>query len=254
MRRIFGITAAALLLVGVGVAVAHSNNKSIRSVSATFGPTTASDVKTSTCTDPSNKTYTRTSGTYNGTASSTEPSLNGPIKIDASSLINSDGDGIVEGKLRIEASDGTRTSAYFTAVHAVGGKIAGLAVGHTTSSGGQLIANFSADFSAATGFTNAKLGVTAGGNAVLITRGGCRPSESKSKPEHVEAHGKIGQVSSTSITVAGITCSVPTNLQSTVAKLTTDDYVSIKCDVVSGQTPVLTRVSGWHSKHDKHDD
>ncbi len=263
MRRMIGIAAAAFLLVGAGVAVAHSSNaKSVRAVSATFTAKTVSELRTSTCTSPDGKTYVSTRATYTGTTTGGEWGTNVPVKIDASSLINAtDKVGIVEGKLRIEGADGKRASAHFTTVYS-NGTVAGLAVGRSDPDAG-LVANISATFdpSSSGGFDSAKVGgQTAPGDAVLITRGGCRPSDQKTKPERIEAHGKITAIgaNSSSISVAGVTCTVPSDLQSTVGKLKVGDSVSITCDVANGAS-TLTRVSGWghsNSKHhgSKHDD
>jgi hypothetical protein len=253
MRRIIGITAAALLLVGVGVAVAQSE-RSIKQVSATLAATAASDVRTSTCTGPDGKTYTKTHGTYTGATAGGDWGANAPVRIHASSLINSDGDGVVEGRLRIEAADGRHVHAHFTTVYS-DGPIAGLAQGHASSPGGKLIANFSADsYSGTGGFTNVKVGGgTTGGYAVLITRGGCRPGETpKPKPEKIEARGAITELPAGAIKVAGVTCTVPSDLASTVAKFKVGDYVRIKCEVANGAT-TLTRISGRHDKADRDD-
>lgn len=258
MRRIFGIAAAALLVVGVGVAVAHSNNKSIGAVSAAFTAKTVSELRTSTCTSPDGDTYVKTRATYTGATTGGDWGMNTPVKIDASSLINTtDKVGVVEGKLRIEAADGKKVSARFTTVYS-NGIVAGLTEGHA-SPDARLLGNFSATFdnSSTGGFDSGEVGgQTLPGDAVLITRGGCRPDEQKSKPERIEARGKITEIGSgpSSISVAGVTCTVPTDLQSTVGKLAVGDFVSIKCDVENGAT-TLTKVSGGGpgSKHDKHD-
>jgi hypothetical protein len=246
MQRLIAITASALLLVGVGVAVAHSD-KSVKQVSATFTATDTSALRTSSCTGPDG-TYVRAHATYSGSAVSSDASLNGAARIEATSLINTTtGDGVVTGKLRIDAGD-KRAVAHFTAVY-TNGAIAGLAEGHTASPGAALVGNLSAGYSTTGGFTDGKLGGgTSGGNAVAVTRGGCRPSSSSPKPERVEARGAISAVSSSSITVAGVTCSVPADLQEKVGKLHTSDVVTIHCEVANGTT-TLTKVSGKRS-HD----
>jgi hypothetical protein len=231
----------------VGVAVAHSD-KSIKQVSATFAATTASDVRTSTCTGPDG-TYVRSRGTYSGNASG-DASLTGPIKIYATSLINTTtGDGIVEGKFAIATSGDHRAAVHFTTVYS-DGAIAGLARGHTASPGAKLVGNISGGFSSAGGFTDGKLGGgTAGGFAVTLSRGGCRPAEATPKPERIRVRGTISAVSSSLITVAGVTCTVPANLQGAVSNLHVSDRVEIKCEVANGVT-TLTRVSHGHSgKH-----
>jgi hypothetical protein len=252
MRKVILMTAACLL-IGTGVAVAHGfDAKSIRQASATFGPTTTSKLRTSTCTG-TDGTYAKSVASYSGTFTSTEPSLNGPGRLDAASLINTTtGVGTVWGELRIDTTDGRRTSAHFEGVLAHG-SLVGLAEGHTRPGPGEtkVLANISADYTTTEGFKNGKLGGgTAAGEAILITRGGCEPQKAP-KPERIKARGGVSNVSSTSITVAGVSCNVPTSLQSKVANLKVGDRVEIECEVANGAN-TLTKVSG--KGHDRHDD
>jgi hypothetical protein len=254
MRRMILVTAAGLLLVGAGVAVAHGfDSRGVKAVNATFTATGASDVRTTTCTGEDG-TYEKSRGTYAGTADSTEASLKGNATISATSVINTTTKvGIVSGDLRIETADGGRTRAHFDGVF-TDGKLVGLATGGTRhghdNAGVKLLANLSADYGAATGFANGKVGTDVAGGAVLITPGGCRPA-APSKPDHITASGKITAVSDTSITVAGVTCSVPDTLKSSVSTLKTDETTTIECDVVNGAN-TLTRVGGDHYKGSRH--
>jgi hypothetical protein len=250
MRRIILAMSAGLLLVGAGVAFAHGfDGRSVKQVSATFTATTVSKLRTATCTG-TDGSYAKSQATYTGTATSTEPTLNGPVKIEAGSFVNTTtGVGTVWGQVRIDAADGKHTSAHFEGV-LTHGSVVGFADGRTRPGHdeGKLLANLSADYTAAGGFANGKLGGgTAAGDAVVLTRGGCHPPKPP-KPERVKAHGAITAVSSTSITVAGVTCGVPATLQSDVAKFKVADLVEIECDVANG-TNTLTHVSGKH-----HDD
>jgi hypothetical protein len=244
------VTGAAFLLVGAGIAVAHGfDSKSVRQVSATFSATPTGTVRTATCTG-ADGTYAKSQGTYTGTATSSEPSLNGSASIEAASFVNTTTNvGTVWGKLRISTADGRRTTADFEGV-LTHGSVVGLAEGRAHPRGGvKLLANFSADFSAG-GFMNGKLGGgTAAGDAVLIEQGGCKPPKPPKppKPEKVNARGAITAVSSSSITVAGITCNVPANLQNEVSKVKVNDVVTIECEVASG-TSTLKHVSR-HGHH-----
>ncbi len=247
MRRISLLMAAGLLLVGAGVAVAHGfDSNALKQVGATsFTATTASDLRSSTCTGATGS-YTKSRGTYTGSVTSTEAALNGPAKIDASSLVNTTtGVGIVSGEVRIDTANGGRTSAHFEGV-LTHGSVVGLAEGGTRSGheGDKvaLLGNFSADYSAAGGFSNGKLGGTASGDAVLISRGGCSAPK-PSRPEHIKARGAITAASPTLITVAGVTCNVPASLQGAVAKVKVNDVVEIECDVANA-TNTLTKLSG----------
>jgi hypothetical protein len=253
MRRLIWIAAAGLALVGAGVAVAwEGQSKSVTKVSATFAAGTGSDVRTSTCTG-SDGTYVGTSGRWTGTAQNAagDAALNGNATIDAYLLINqTTGVGTVSGRLRIDTSDGKHTAAGFDAVYS-GGHVVGLAEGHG-SSGQRIVANISADWTPTGGFANGRLGGgTAGGDAVELTSGGCRPQTVK--PETIELHGAVTiGTNNASVTVAGVTCTVPSNLTSTVASLHNGDRVAIKCTSASG-TNTLVQVNGEHSNgKDKH--
>src|SRR4051794_1894667 len=182
MRRLIWLAVAALALAGAAVAVAHEGEggKSVKQVSATFTATTAGDVRTSTCTDASNVVYTTTHGRWSGTAAG-DPTLSGNATVDAEIVVNASGDGIATGKLRIDGAN--HTSASFEGVVSGGSHISGLAEGHGSAPWSRLIANVSADWSSAGGFANGKIGGgTAGGNAVTVTSGGCRPAKAP-KPE-----------------------------------------------------------------------
>jgi hypothetical protein len=249
MRRLILITAAGLALLGAGIAVAHEGgSKSVKQVAATFTATSGSDVQTSSCTGSDNVTYTTTRGRWTGTAQTTAPagdtSLSGNATVDAQFIVNSSGDGFVTGKLRIDGSN--HTSAWFEGVVSGGSHIAGLAEGRGSAPWSRLVANLSADWSSAGGFTNGKLGGgTANGNAVVITSGGCKPPKPP-KPETNEAHGSLTLgANNATVTVTTLTCNVPANLAADVAKFHTGDRVEIKCTSASG-TNTLARITGHH--------
>jgi hypothetical protein len=248
MRRLIWIAVGALVLVGAGIAVAHGNNgKSIKQVSATFAAATAKNVRTNTCT-ATDGTYATTRADYTGTATSSEATLNGTASVSAESVINTTtGFGTIGGRIRIDTADGKHTVAQFDAVYS-NGHIAGLAEGRGSEhSWNKLVANLSADYTAAGGFLNGKLGGTTGGDAVLVSSGGCKESSS-SKPETIEVHGAITAASATSITVAGVTCTVPASLSAVVAALHVTDRVELKCTVAGGVN-TLAHVDGDHDHH-----
>ncbi|HZO96687.1 MAG TPA: hypothetical protein VFB42_04880 [Gaiellaceae bacterium] len=246
MRRLTWISATLLALVGAGIAVAHGGgSKAVAATSATFSATTPGTVRTSTCTAADGKVYATTHGRYTGAAASSDGALNGPATLDVVSLINqTDNVGTVEGLLRIDGSGG-RTVAHVEAVYS-GGHLAGVAEGHGSAPWNRLLANVSGDFSAAGGLANGKLGGgTAGGDAVVVTAGACRPAPSP-KPETIQAHGNVTAVSGTSISVAGVTCNVPN--ASMVNGIQTGDRVEIKC-TASGGANTLVRVERKHGDH-----
>jgi hypothetical protein len=239
MRRLIWFAATVLVLVGAGIAVAHDNNgKSIKQVSAAFTAGTASNVRTDTCT-ASDGTYTTTHGRWTGAATG---DLSGTATIDAEIVTNPAGDGTVSGRLRIDGTD--HTVAQFDAVIGAGGNLAGLAEGHGSAPWNKLIANLSANWTAAAGFTGGKLGGgTTGGNAVVVSSGGCRPVKPP-KPETIQLKGAV-TIGAGTVTVAGVACTVPSTLATDVAKLTNGDHVDLTC-TVSGGVNTLSHVEGDH--------
>jgi hypothetical protein len=232
--------AAALSASGFAVAHGIDGARSARSVTATFTATAASKVETVTCTTSEGKTLVRTSGTYTGTASG-DPDLTGPVTLQARSTINtSDNVGVVSGNLRIDVASGADTRGQFDAVYQ-SGQIAGLVTGEAHDPRAKLLANLSSGFTAAAGFTAGKLGGTSGGGAVELGPGRCEPAVTPRQSSRAE--GSVSAVSATSITVAGLTCSVPTELQSSAARVAVGMRVEIRCSLVNGAN-ALVKVSG----------
>jgi len=233
MKRTLTLAAlvvAALSAASIAVARGLNDTKSARALTGTFTATSASHVSTRTCTTSDNKALVVTDGTYTGTASG-DPDLTGNATLRARSVINTtDGIGRVTGTLRIDVS-GRDTQAQFDSVYS-GGTIAGLAVGHAHDPAARLVANLSAGFTSTGGFTDGKLGGSAGGAAVELTPGTCRPM--RTIKEHSAARGTVGANTGTSITVAGLMCSVPSALQPKVAKFPTGSRAEIHCTLASG--------------------
>jgi hypothetical protein len=243
MKRALAVAAASVAALGAaGLAVAHGvdGTANVRSLAGTFAATTASKIQTSTCTTADNKTIVSTNAVYAGTATG-DADLTGPATLRARSTINTtDNVGVVSGTLRIDVASGRDTEAAFTGACS-GGSVAGLAVGRAHDPGARLVANISASFSSSGGFTNGKIGGSAGGASVELGVGRCQSV--RTTPQKSEARGTVSAVSTTSITVAGLTCVVPTSLQSKVAKLTVNSRAEIHCALVNG-TNTLTRAEG----------
>jgi hypothetical protein len=233
MKRTLTLAAlvvAALAAASIAVARGLNDTKNARAVTGTFVATTASHVNTRTCTTSDSKALVVTDGTYTGTASG-DPDLTGNATLRAHSVINTtDGIGRVTGTLKIDVS-GRDTQAQFDTVYS-GGSVAGLAVGHAHDPAARLIANLSAGFTSSGGFTDGKLGASTGGAAVEMTPGTCRPM--RTIKEHSAARGTVSANSGSSITVAGLTCSVPSNLQSKVGNFPMGSRAEIRCTLVSG--------------------
>lgn len=238
MKKLLLATALLMALATAGVAVARGldDAKSVTAVSGTFTATTVSNSQTRSCTTTDGKTLATTRATYSGAATGSAD-LTGPITLQTSSLVNTtDGVGTVEGKLKIAASGGT-TVAQFSGVYDHG-SVAGLAAGHGATRSAKLLANVSGSFTASGGFASGKIGGgTAGGSAVELGPGRCAPASAVR--ESAEARGTISAVSSTSITVAGLTCVVPSTLAVKVQGLHTGDRVEIRCTTANGATTLV---------------
>jgi len=245
MRRLTFTAVVLIALVAAGYAVAHGieGAKSAKAVAGTF-TATAATTSTRTCTTTDGKTIVVTDGKYTGAAAG-DPDLTGPITLRARSTVNTtDGVGVVDGRLKIDVASGRDTEAEYAAVYDHG-NIAGLAVGRAHDPSAKLIANLSAGFAAATGFTSGKLGGgTSGGSAVEVGGNGCRPSQPIT--EKSEARGTISALSTTSITVAFLTCTLPSDKSADVnAKFKQGDTANIACAFANGQN-TLTRIEKRH--------
>jgi hypothetical protein len=186
MRKFLIVAVGVLALTTTGLAVAKGlkGTKSMKAVAGTFTATTASHVDTKTCTTSDGKTIVASHGRYTGTSAG-DPDLTGPVTLDVHSVVNTTDDvGVVEGKLKVDVASGKDTNAHFQAVYDHG-TLAGLARGHAHDPGVQLLANLSAGFTAAGGFTDGKLGGSAGGSAVEFGPGKCEPVKAPKaeKPE-----------------------------------------------------------------------
>jgi hypothetical protein len=243
MRKLTYTAVALVALVVTSYAVADGieGAKSATRVAGTFNAA-AGSTSTRTCTTTDGKTIVVTDGKYTGAATG-DADLTGAITLRARSVVNTtDNVGVVNGNFSIDVASGRKTQASYSAVYD-GTTIAGLAVGKAHQPNARLVANLSATFAAATGFTNGKLGGgTAGGAAVELGAGSCKPSHTT--PEKSEARGTISTLTTDSITVAGLTCAVPAVQSAAVnAKFKQGDVAEIKCALVSG-TNTLTRIEG----------
>jgi hypothetical protein len=231
MRRLILVAAGTAVLATAGLALAKGFGpaKSVE-VSATFTATNAAKVETKTCTTSDGRTITVSQGTYTGTATG-DPDLTGPITLMARSTVDSTaGVGVVSGRVRID-TPGHDTLAALTAVYDHG-SIAGLVGGLARSPRARLLGNTSADFSAAGGFMNGKIGGSAGGSAIELGPTRCAPTHPTK--EESAARGTVSALSTSSITVAGLTCTVPDELSTKVtAALHVGDHAEIHCRLVS---------------------
>jgi hypothetical protein len=245
MRKLTLTLVGLVALVATSVAVAHGfqGGRSAASVAGTFSAT-GSSVTTRTCTTSDSKTIVVTNGTYTG-KSAGDADLTGDITLRARSVVNTtNGVGTVSGWFGIDVAKGRNTRGVFTTVYDHG-SIAGLATGRAHEPSAVLLGNLSASFDPSSGFSNGKIGGTAGGGAVELTAVGCKDDGTKTPKEHSEARGTISALSTTSITVAGLTCAIASNgnarMTAILPKLKVGDRAEIRCDLTNGQN-TLTRL------------
>jgi hypothetical protein len=251
MQRLLVIIAAGSVLAAAGVAVAKGLEvQAVKQVGATFTATTVANSSTRTCTN-ADGTFVVTRAEYVGTASSSEPTLSGRLRFRVESLINTTKNlGVVSGRLRIDTVSSRDTTASLSAVYA-SGQIHGLVSGRVKDPSAGLVGDLSSGFSATGGFTNGKLGGTDGGGAaVLLQRGDCRPAPTAGV-QRVRARGAVTAASSTSITVAGVTCAVPAALAGKLAGVKSGDVVEIRCELLNS---VLTLTKIDRKGHQDDDD
>jgi hypothetical protein len=232
-RSLVGAVAAVAVLVTAAIAVADGfdGGTSIKAVSGGFNATTASRVTQRTCTTSDGKTIVVTDGVYSG-AGTGDADFTGNATLHARSTINTtDGVGVVSGTLKIDVASGRDTVAQLTGVIS-GTGFAGLAVGHAHDPAARLVANVSGGFSPTGGFSNAKIGGTSGGSAVELTPAGCKST--RTPPNKSEARGTVTANGSGTITVAGLTCNVPSSLQAKVATVALNSRAEIHCELVNG--------------------
>ncbi|MHB8643318.1 MAG: hypothetical protein ACYDA3_10585 [Gaiellaceae bacterium] len=235
MRKLTLALIAIVALVATSIAVANGfeGTRTAEAVAGTFAATTVTKNETQTCTSSDGKTIARTNASYTGTA--TGPAeLTGPATVELHALVNTTDDvGAVSGTIKIDTAANNNTVAHFDAVYDHG-KLAGLAIGHAGDAV-KFVGNLSSGFSPAGGLTDGKLGASAGGSAIELGPGKCV----ETKPERSSAEGTVSAVSSTSITVAGLTCSVPSSLQAQVANVKVGDRAAIRCEVSNGTTTLV---------------
>ena len=241
MRKVVLAMAGLAAVVGTSVAVAHGieGAKTAKAVAATFSASAATTTSR-TCTTTDGKSITVSNGKYTGTAAG-DADLAGPITLRVRSVINTtDKIGTVNGAFRIDTS-GRDTVGAFASVYD-NGAIAGLATARAHDPGAKIVGIVSATFDPATGFAaGSKIGGgTSGGSAVELGPGSCRPAQNH--PEHSAARGAISALSTASVTVAGLTCNLPSSKSADInAKFKTGDNVEIRCEFANGAN-TLTRI------------
>ena len=164
---------AGAALAGAGVAAAsHRGAQSTQTAAATFAATSVSHASGKTCT-ASDGSYRETTATYEGTASSSDPRLNGTLTIRAHSVVDTtSGLGWVDGSFRIRGGSGGAHGSLHAAI--AGGQAVGSVDGQANGRQEKLVASAASAFSPDGGFTSGALGTgSAAGIGVVFHRGSC---------------------------------------------------------------------------------
>jgi hypothetical protein len=164
---------AALAAAGVATASAL-RHPSLQATSATFDAATVSQKYQVTCSVNGGDTFEATRATYTGTATSSDPRLNGAITIRAWSLVDTtNGLGHVFGRFRII---GTNAFAHGTMNAALAsGKASGLARGFVRGPGGRLVASLGGTFDPSAGFSSGSIGGSTIGAGFIRSGRWCHP-------------------------------------------------------------------------------
>ena len=238
MRRIIIPILVALAATLAGVAVAHSGGSStgVKAVSATFAATTAARAETRACTG-ADGAYEIVKATYAGTATSTEPSLTGPVELKVTSVYNTTTKiGWLEGRLKIGEGE-SRSSAKLWAVNS-DGALDGFVYGEAGHRSSALLGSLTAGWSRSGGFTDGKLGTGSSTSAAVLVGKPCSGKRVGSSVR-LTVKGTVDAVSDTSISVkprdggAVQTCAIGAT-SPRVSELKMGDTVEIQCSQIEG--------------------
>jgi hypothetical protein len=193
-RKPLAALAAALSALAVAsIAFAHGGApSSFQATSATFTADTVSAVRSSSCTG-ADGTYVRTRAKYTGTSTSSDSRLDGALEVRANTVYNTTTKlGVVGGSFRVKTEDG-RTVGTFRAVDS-DGSLAGFAQGGSRKARATLLANLSATFDPASGFSDGKLGKGSASDTAVFVSGRCkRGSSGPSGPTGVAGVSSAGK-------------------------------------------------------------
>ena len=174
--RVLFAGAAVVALAVAGIAIAGTGTGGTTLVSATFTATTLSHSSTSTCTAANGDPITRTDATFTGTATSTDPHLNGPVTLHVRSVYDGKSNaGSLTGDVRIDSTSTTPPSGH---LHAslqavnVNGNVTGFLSGDSFW-GVHFLGGFSSAFSTSGGFTSGAIGAGNPTSAAILVSGGC---------------------------------------------------------------------------------
>jgi hypothetical protein len=174
---LFAVPVVAALVTAGGVAAASAmRHPSVQSASATFDAATVSQKYQVTCSVNGGDTFEATRAVYTGTATSSDPRLDGAITIRAWSLVDTtNGVGHVFGRFRISGA-GAHTHGTINAAVS-GGKASGLARGFVRRPWGRIVASLGATFDPSAGFASGSVGGSTTGAGFIRSGRWCHPPD-----------------------------------------------------------------------------
>jgi hypothetical protein len=187
------VVLAAAAMAATGVAAATRHTQSTQAAAADFTASSVSRSHSETCV-ASDGTYQFTTATYTGTATSSDPRLNGTVEVRAASVVNTTTKlGWVDGTLRIRGTDAGANGRIHAAI--ANGAAVGSLAGEGARPEAKLVASLSAAFTPDAGFSSGKIGSgSANGAGVLFTRGECRKAKRQPSTAVFHLHLTPGEV------------------------------------------------------------
>jgi hypothetical protein len=169
------VAAGLAALTASAVALASSGaGRTTKSVSATFAATTVKHLTTTSCTG-ADGVYAVTHARYDGTSMSGDPRLNGKLRLQVKSVVNTTTNlGFVSGTFRVRDPAGGSADGSLVGVLS-GGTLQGFVTGDLHHPGAtDLLGSVTASFTALGGFTGGSLGTGPGMDTAIAATGSCR--------------------------------------------------------------------------------
>lgn len=150
-RLVLLVLLVVVALSAAGVAYAYRTTQA-QAASAAFSATTVTDAKLTTCAVNGGDTFATTLATYTGTATSSDPRLDGAFKIRAESLVDTaTGLGRVAGVFWIQGANGAGAHGSLNAAVS-GGDANGSLIANVHAPSGRIFATLTTPFDPAAGF------------------------------------------------------------------------------------------------------
>jgi hypothetical protein len=234
--------------VVAGVAVATIGFSGTQTVTATFtAPRDRADVKSCTGTDG---TYEIVRGRYVGEADSSVAGLDGPLRLDVTSVYNTtEKVGWMTANVKVRRSGGSddrdfvgKLTGTLTGGSGDARVLDGMLSGRIGGRYADVVGNLTASFTATGGFTGGKLGEGGANVALLIGRTCVKPGKAAVQ---LVVKGTIQSLSDTSISVkprdesSTQTCAIKPGTSPSTSRYETGDGVEMRCGLVGGDMTLL---------------